>query len=53
MEKNRKERNEKKKKRLEQLAEEKRIEREIQMRNDVINAREELVAVANAWREGK
>lgn len=53
MEKNRKERNEKKKKRLEQLAEEKRIEREIQMRNDVIIAREELVAVANAWREGK
>ena len=53
MEKNRKERNEKKKKRLEQLAEEKRIKREIQMRNDVINAREELVAVANAWREGK
>ena len=53
MEKNRKEKNEKKKKRLEQLAEEKRIEREIQMRNDVINAREELVAVANAWREGK
>jgi hypothetical protein len=53
MEKNRKARNEKKKKRLEQLAEEKRIEREIQMRNDVINARDELVAVANAWREGK
>lgn len=42
MEKKRQERNEKKK-----------IEREMQIRNDVIHAREELVAVANMWREGK
>jgi len=40
-------------KRWEELAQEKRIEREMQMRDDVMLAREELVVLANLWRERK
>lgn len=42
-----------KQKRVDALAQEKRIEREMQMRHDAMHAREELSALANLWREGK